>query len=312
MNPAATIDYTFERYLAAKKSVDDRALNAHVWQALAQQLEDAGEDAVPLRILEIGAGIGTMVERMLERGIFTHAEYDAIDAEPANIAAARTRLREWASTHAGVAVPAGDQLRIWTDLGERRTDLTLEACDAFDYLQRPASAGRYDLLVAHAFLDLVDVAHVLPLLHAALKPGGLLYATINFDGVTSFEPSVDPALDVQIERLYHATMDERMTDGRPSGDSRTGRHLIPHLNQAGFDVLAAGASDWVVHGRNGRYPDDEAYFLHFIVNTVDGALAGHAELDDEDFGAWVEARHAQIERGELVYIAHQLDMLAQI
>ncbi len=310
MNPA-TIDYTFERYLAAKKSVDDRALNAHVWQALAQQLGEANEPAAPLRILEIGAGIGTMVERMLERGIFTYAEYDAIDAEPANIAAARARLKVWASTHAGVAVPADKQIRIWTDLGERRTDLSLEACDAFDYLQRPAIASRYDLVVAHAFLDLVDTAHVLPLLHAALKPGGLLYATINFDGVTSFEPSVDPALDAQIERLYHASMDERVTDGRPSGDSRTGRHLIPHLNQAGFDVLAAGASDWVVHGRNSRYPDDEAYFLHFIVNTVDGALAGHAGLDDEDFAAWVEARHAQIERGELVYIAHQLDMLAQ-
>ena len=239
------------------------------------------------------------------------AEYDAIDAEPANIAAARTRLREWASQHAGVAVPVGDQLRVWTDLGGRRIDLTLEACDAFDFLQRPAVAARYDLIVAHAFLDLVDIARVLPLLHAALRPGGLLYATINFDGVTSFEPSLDPVLDEQIERLYHATMDERVTDGRPSGDSRTGRHLISNLAGAGFDVLAAGASDWVVHGRDGRYPDDEAYFLHFIVHTVDGALADNAELDEQDFAAWVEARHAQIERGELVYLAHQLDVLAR-
>ena len=33
--------YQFTRYLAAKKSVDDRALNRHVWHSLAQAMSPA-------------------------------------------------------------------------------------------------------------------------------------------------------------------------------------------------------------------------------------------------------------------------------
>jgi len=32
------------------------------------------------------------------------------------------------------------------------------------------------------------------------------------------------------------------------------------------------------------------------------------EQEDAGLASWVEARHAQIDRGELCYIAHQLDM----
>ncbi|GEM_PF-5039026 len=42
----------------------------------------------------------------------------------------------------------------------------------------------------------------------------LAWLTVNFDGLTALEPPIDPALDEQIERLYHATMDSRTTGGR--------------------------------------------------------------------------------------------------
>ncbi len=71
-----------------------------------------------------------------------------------------------------------------------------------------------------------------------------------------------PVLDQKIEDLYHASMDERMTNGVKSGDSRTGRHLFGHLRTAGVDVLAAGASDWVVHaGVDGRYPGGRGHLF---------------------------------------------------
>ena len=60
--------YQFTRYLAAKKSVDDRALNRHVWHSLAQAMSAAVPDG-PVQVLEIGAGIGTMVERLVEWGL---------------------------------------------------------------------------------------------------------------------------------------------------------------------------------------------------------------------------------------------------
>ncbi|HET7142739.1 MAG TPA: hypothetical protein VFI68_01860, partial [Anaerolineales bacterium] len=108
--------------------------------------------------------------------------------------------------------------------------------------------------------------------------------------------------------LYHASMDARTT----GGDSRAGRHLFGHLRKAGAEVLAAGASDWVVHSVNGKYPADEAYFLHFILHFFEESLMGHEQLDGIEFADWIKERRSQIDRGELVYIAHQMDFLAKV
>ena len=60
------MNYSFTRYLEAKKGIDDRSLNRHVWNALVQRLERSKSTPdKPIQILEIGAGIGTMIERML-------------------------------------------------------------------------------------------------------------------------------------------------------------------------------------------------------------------------------------------------------
>lgn len=281
--------YNFQRYLAAKKTVDDRALNRQVWDTLAHALP-----AGALRVLEIGAGIGTMAERMLDWGLLAEAHYTAIDARPDNIAIANQRLQQ---------LPPG-------------ITLDLEAIDLFDFIARRHSSERehrgWDLLVAHAFLDLMDIPRILPQLFALLRRGGLYYFTLNFDGATLLQPQIDSSFDAHIERLYHRTMDERITGGQPSGDSRAGRHLFGHLRAAGADILAAGSSDWVVFAGPDGYPADEAYFLHFIIHTMHHALTGYRGLDPARFDAWIARRHAQIERGELVYIAHQLDFVGRV
>lgn len=283
---------SFTRYLAAKKTVDDRALNAHVWQMLARALPEP-QPARPLRVLEVGAGIGTMIERVIERGLLCHAHYTALDSDPENIVLARERL---------------DALPL------RASDLTVEfiAADALEFCARPEQPGQFDLLIAHAFLDLLDLSSAVPLLLRLLRPGGLFYFSLNFDGATILEPAIDPAFDALIETLYHRTMDERLTNGRPSGDSRSGRHLFSLLRTLGAEVLAAGSSDWTVFaGQDGCYPADEAYFLRFILNTIEGALCDHPELDGARFERWLRERYAQLERGELVYIAHQMDFVGR-
>ena len=86
--------YPFSHYLAAKKRVDDRALNRRVWGTMARALPTADKDA-PLQVLEVGSGIGTMIERTLEWSLLTHAHYTAIDAQPENLSHTRQRLRDW-------------------------------------------------------------------------------------------------------------------------------------------------------------------------------------------------------------------------
>jgi SAM-dependent methyltransferase len=301
--------YNFQRYLEAKKSVDDRALNRGVWQTLAQELPRGTPDQ-PVRILEVGCGIGTMVERMLEWGLFDFAEYTGLDAQTENIGGARRRHREWArsSGYRWEELVTGDYA-----LQDQNQHLRVRliAGDVFDYIGSPDRGGRPDLLVAHAVLDLLHIPTALPRLFELLGEGGLFYFTINFDGATLFEPPIDPELDGLIQRLYHLTMDERLTDGKPSGDSQAGRHLFQYIKQAGGQILSAGASDWVVFAGPEGYPYDEAYFLDYILNTVHCALQGRPELDAAPFADWIAQRHAQVEGGELVYIAHQLDFVGR-
>lgn len=292
------MEYSFPHYLLSKQSVDDRALNRTVLDSLKANLP-----ATPIRIIEVGAGIGTMLTRLLRWDAVTKADYILVDEMTENIQTAREWIPRWA-VEAGLSVERieQDQLRVFDQAHD--VHIRYERADVFDFIKKnPAPA---DLLIAHAFLDLLPMPESMPKLLALTKH--LAWLTNNFDGVTSLEPTIDAALDEQIERLYHATMDTRPT----GGDSRAGRHLFSHLQKAGAQVLSAGASDWVVHSVNGKYPADEAYFLHFILHFFEESLSGHAELDGIAFATWLKERRAQIERGELVYIAHQMDFLAKV
>jgi len=300
--------YSFTRYLASKKSVDDRALNPHVWRALASNLPPSTPKN-PLRVLEIGAGIGTMLSRLLDWDILPSAQYTALDQSPENTSYARQYLASWSNenhfqvttSHAGL------------HLQHRQVDvdLALEAIDVFDFIRRERGQQKWDLLIAHAFLDLVDIPAVLPQLLSLIKPEGLFYFSLNFDGLTILEPAIDPEYDELLLTQYHQTMDARRISGKPSGDSRTGRHLFSQLKACGATILNAGASDWVVFPLNDNYLADEAYFLHFIIHTIHQALRAHPGIEAPRFARWIATRHAQVERGELIYIAHQIDFVGR-
>jgi hypothetical protein len=193
------------------------------------------------------------------------------------------------------------QLRVFD--AARDVSIRLQHEDVFDLVRaQPAPA---DLLIAHAVLDLLPMPASMPKLLSLTS--GLAWLTINFDGLTALEPATDPALDARIERLYHGSMDARTT----GGDSQSGRHLFAHVQSAGAQILAAGASDWVVHPVRGSYPEDEAYFLHCILHFFEESLTGHADLDARAFAGWLKERRAQVDRGELTYIAHQIDCLVK-
>lgn len=292
------MEYSFPHYLLSKQSVDDRAINRQVYDSLVDHLP-----VQPIRIIEIGAGIGTMIARLVRWGLLRQAEYVAVDEMAENIEYASEWISRW-GTEAGLGVErsGANQFRLFG--ADRDIQISFVQSDVFDFIQKkPLQA---DLLIAHAVLDLFPMPESLPKILSLTKR--LAWFTINFDGVTTFEPTIDAALDEQIERLYHTSMDTRAT----GGDSRAGRHLFSHLQSVRAKILAAGASDWVVHAVNGRYPADEAYFLHFILHFFEESLAGRKDLNATAFANWLSKRREQIERGELVYIAHQMDFLARV
>ncbi len=292
------MEYSFPHYLLSKRSVDDRALNKDVLAALKTSLPEG-----PLKIVEVGGGIGTMLARLLRWEVLAQAEYTLVDSMEENIRFAHDWLPEWASQN-GLHVKAGGPEEIEISDPERKVFVRLVQADVFDFVARqPAPA---DLLIAHAFLDLLPMPDGLYKLFTLAK--NLAWLTLNFDGVTSLEPVIDANLDARIERLYHQTM-----DARPGGgDSRSGRHLFGFLEQAGVEIVSAGGSDWAVYPVHGQYPAEEAYFLQFILHFFEELLGNHPELDSNDFANWLAKRRQQIASGELVYLAHQMDFLAKV
>jgi hypothetical protein len=244
-----------------------------------------------------------MPARLLDWGLLKQAEYIALDTMRENIEFALDWIPDWAGA-AGLTAERSGAGSIRLSDPARDIRLTFLCADVFEYIRSgPAPA---DLLIAHAVLDLLPLPESLAKLFTLTQH--LAWLTINFDGLTTFEPLLEPALDAQLEALYHASLDQRPT----GGDSRTGRHLFAHLAAAGARLLAAGPSDWVVHALDGKYPADEAYFLNFILHFFEESLTGHAELDPRKFADWLARRRAQVDGGQLVYIAHQMDFLAQV
>ena len=302
-----TFDYA--RYLAAKTTVDDRALNRPVLAELRRLMPSGAP-----RVLEVGAGLGTMVARLIDWGAVSAGEYVLLDADRQLLDQSRRWLCDWAAARGLRSELLPDGLRV----GDLRVRLV--HAELGSYLETSHGAPG-DVLIANAVLDLVDVPAVLPGLLRLLVPGGVYWFTINYDGESIFAPG--HRRDDQIMRAYHRDMDERVRYGRPAGESRTGRRLFLHLRAAGAPALAAGSSDWVVHaGPDGNYPDDEAYFLGSILDTIQNALSSkhlrskHQEdrqvwVDPADLADWLAERRRQLAAGELVYIAHQLDFVGR-
>lgn len=292
---------SFQRYLRAKRTVDDRALDRRLVDTLREQLANrAAETAGPLRVLEVGAGIGTMLTRFVEWDVLPAGDvrYTAIDIESENVAAIPNYLREWAADREGTVIE--DELVIVTD--DRRIEGETVTADAVDYA---SDAVGYDLLVGAALLDIVD-RDALPTLLGALAAGGHYYFPVTFDGATRFRPS-HPA-DQAIESRYHEHMDTK-----PGGDSRAGGDVLTRLQRIdGATLSAVAGSDWVVRPIDGAYPADEAYFLRYILDTVEDAVK---EVADDDFDAvedWLARRREQVATAELLYCTHQLDFLGRI
>ena len=252
------------------------------------------------RVLEIGAGLGTMVARLLEWDV----------SQRRRVHAARRRR----PAAAGLARLARDSGRPPAACARSscRTGCGWATCGCGWW--RPSSAATWsaghgepaDLLIANAFLDLVDVPAVLPALLRLLVPGGAYWFTVNFDGETIFQPD-HPRRRRRPGGLLTATWIDRVRYGRPAGESRTGRRLFGHLHAAGAPPLALGLPTGsctparTVATRTTRPTSSNA-------SCRRSRPPSQGRVDRADLADWLAVRRRQLAAGELVYIAHQLDV----
>ncbi len=302
------LPYSYCRYLSAKKTVDDRALNQHVISSLRGEL---ARSEGSIRVVEVGAGLGTMVARLLDWRLLERADYVLLDVDRQSLRDARSWLADWAATTNRTVTQAETESAFRIQGGEPNADVTVRpfCAELRNYLESSPSSPKADLLIANAFLDLVELPETLRRMFNLLVPGGIFWFSINFDGESIFLP--EHTHDRALLDVYHRSMDERVRYGRPAGDSRTGRHLFGHLRQVGANVAAVGSSDWVVHAVDGHYRSDEAYFLEHILHTIEEELNWRGDVDQPGLQDWLTTRRSQVAHSELVYIAHQLDFVGR-
>jgi len=283
------VEHALPRYLESKRSIDDRALAPRVRDRFLAELPASPE------ILEAGCGTGVTVPRLLAWGVDA-GRYTGVDADDRIVPFAR-RLRPKALRRAGYDVAEPSDAHGGGDADFAVADLVVSFAtgDALDALE----AATVDAVVAQAFADLVPRDRLVPAIESALRPGGVAYLPITFDGGTIFQP--DHPADGAVEAAYHAAIDAR--SGR---DARAGRHLLDAFRRRDGDLLAAGSSDWIVRPRDGTYPADERYFLGRLLGFVADAVP---DGDVEGFDAWLSTRREQLAAGELTYVAHQYDLL---
>ena len=279
----------FISYLEVKAPLDDRSLHPRVTTAFLEALaasrsRQRGRNG-PFRILEAGAGIGTMARRLESQGALSAIDFLLLDASPGLLSEARRRLGK----------------------GESARFEYLES-DIEGYARR-ASAGtapRVDAFVAHALLDLLDLPPLLPLLRETAFPGSPFWLSLVYDGLCAWEPTLDRGLEDLLGSEYNASMDER-----GHGGSRLGRALFSLLPASGFRILDAGASDWAVFPREGRYLPGEALFLDCILDFFEESLSRRPAVPAAELTSWLAARRAQVAAGEAVFLARNIDFLAE-
>ncbi|MEX2442725.1 MAG: class I SAM-dependent methyltransferase [Alkalispirochaeta sp.] len=272
-------------YLEAKRTIDDRSINHAVWNHVLQAVSQGEGDV--LRIAEIGAGTGTMIDRFREWGGFDPAvvgdrrvEYDAWEINPETAHLLRRRVEASADIHKGT-VHVGD-------------------------VRERDDGQRFDLVIANAVLDLFSPDAVAELVDALLAPDGLLYASIVFDGVTLMEPAIEPAVDAEVLQLYHRSMTQ--------GFAR--RHVWA-LYDAGFQMCEVGSSDWIIPPRRGGPSEDERILVETILEMMERSVTEQITGEDDssitvnELTRWIGLRREQLHRGALLFEAHQIDFVVQ-
>ncbi len=301
-------EYSFQRYLEAKRTVDDRALHRPTIDRLRSELASVASER-SLRVLDVGAGTGAMFRRLIDWEVIPgEVRYTGIDTRDRTVATGRERIHDWAGEHGWVSDGDGTTGNpVGIQEGDRNLQAVLRQGDVFEILDD--ETWDPDLIVGCAFLDVVELEQALPRLFGT-GPGALVYFPITFDGETIFQPGHGSDLDSRMMSAFHATMDE---PDRPGG-STTGRQLFDAIPSQGGTVLSAGGSDWVISPTQNGYPGDEEYFLHHIVDIVTGAVRNHqpAAIDPAEIDRWGERRHAEVNDAELFYSAHQFDVLAEV
>lgn len=314
-------EISFQDYLEAKKEVDNSALNAEVRKRLLSSIRDVvTEHSGPLRVLDLGTGSGAMVRRLLrDLGVVRSSGRD-IEIRGVDIDAALIEAAEGLCTDAWVA--SGLENGRATGSGDVRIEFRVMSVE-----KALAEESSRELITAHALMDLLPMAATCAAVRRSLVPGGLFYATINYNGLTRWYPKAEDAeFEQQLLSYYDRSMRRVRAGGREQDGAASGGQLYEACRAAGLDVLALGGSDWCVfpkvdvgtgvadggearRGSPAAYTKGEVRLLTWMLGNI--YKEGLQEFTADQMEAWIQDRLGCLQQERLAMVVHHLDVLAR-
>ncbi|MGR9101009.1 MAG: hypothetical protein ACU826_10625, partial [Gammaproteobacteria bacterium] len=172
--------------------------------------------------------------------------------------------------------------------------------------------GAFDLIAAHAIMDLVPLPQAVDFFYSLLRPGGLFYATIHYDGETALYPRYgDAEFEKTLLDAYDASMERRTVEGLPTGGVFCGRRLYRTLADRGFDIPAYGSSDWNATPKHKAYRGGDGEVISRLLQWMAGEAGRCPGIDPGVLNLWLSDRTKRLQSAELGVIIRNLDILAR-
>lgn len=327
-----SIDYA--RYLQAKRSIDDRALNKDVFEEFCTALNDVQEKS-RLRIVDIGAGTGAMLHRLLDRSDlfagYSAVEYTMVDVKADVLHLARKLLYDTSTEilssttrsptlndsssvhHLGLVAQSQNPEDVIIP-GSPVVTVQFRQADALSFLLK--HSGSFDAVIAAAFLDLISLDITVPIIRKSMDSCSKLcafYFPITFDSTTILSPLThdEKPIHANIMQNFHESMGYGVVSGRKVSRACSGRHLSEAVVNAGGIVRSEGKSVWNITPSSGAYPADERYFLECILSFIESTVSDSFQdkiIYKKLAGDFLKARRKQVENAHLCYEAHNFDV----
>jgi len=250
-----------------------------------------------LRILDIGSGLGANI-RYYGPLFSSSQEWTLLEIEPRLADDSLEELKAWASREGRSvrALPHG--LSIENEDGE--ISIRMKQASFFD-LKSSDDLGRYDLITANAFFDLIPqdrFAAFASILSSSHKP---LLATLNYES-TKFRP--EDRKDRDFIAQYESHM-MRSRDIGPSMGPRCCARMNEILTALGYCVYA-GKSTWKIPAQDKAMMN---FMFGFLEDALGEMLGGSQERDE--FDRWMKKKSALLERNRLELSVNHMDFFAK-
>jgi hypothetical protein len=299
--------FHFTDYLEAKMEVDERSKNSSVLRTFKKLFLKKTNPV----IVDLGTGTGMMIRRFLSLPLHGNVVLYGVDNDPGCCTAALYHVKN-ALLRLGYAVKTRSD-RISAEKQGTFVRIHIVQADILD----PSFPGALGIahaqcITANAFMDLILLKDGMKHIFEFLEEGGILYSTINYDGLTTLLPQWrNHTFEQSLLSLYDKSMDERLIHGHKTGGSRTGSLIFSAAQEVGLHVADLGSSDWQIFPKNGRYKRGEKFFLKSIVSLIYQEVGKSNRVDHRELDAWYTDRLRQSDLNALALITHQTDIVAE-